>query len=68
MCLLIRNVIGLVFSMLSLLWAGAVYILWYRGTLSIIGQAEVTSFRQLGYQAQYLLPLHGATWWNVAVL
>lgn len=66
--LLTRKVIGLLFSMLGLLWVAVTYILWYRATLSILRTAEVDSFYRLVDQSQYLLPLDQATWWDVAVL
>lgn len=66
--LLMRRVLSLIVSTLGLLWVGLIYILWYRGTLSIIEAAEVQSFYGLPNQTQYFLPLNGATWWDVAVL
>ncbi len=66
--LLTRNRIGRIFSMLGLLWAVTVYILWYRATQSVIRNSEVDSFEGLRNQTQYLLPLNRATWWDLAVL
>ena len=68
LCLLTRTLAGLIFSTLSLIWVASVYVLWYRGTLSVIRNAEVDSFYSLPDQSQHLLPLNGATWWDLAVL
>jgi hypothetical protein len=63
-----RRSLGFLLSFIALIWIGLVYILWYRGTLSVMKMAEVEHFSQLPNQHQYFLPLIEATWWDIAVL
>jgi hypothetical protein len=63
-----RRTASFLLSSIALIWVVIVYILWYRGTLSVMGVAEVQKFSQLPNQPQYLFPLIEATWWDIVVL
>ena len=64
----IRRFAALLVSFLALLGTLAMYVLWFRYTSYVLQIAEVEAFSQLPNQQQYLIPLNGATWWDVAVL
>jgi len=66
--LLIKRRVGFYLTTVSLIGIGVLYLLWYRATLSVIRDAELASFSQLPDQAQKVLPLNGATWWDLVVL
>lgn len=66
--LLIKRRVGFYLTTVSLVSIGILYLLWYRATLSVIRNAELASFSQLPDQAQKVLPLNGATWWDLVVL
>lgn len=64
----LRRAIGFYLALLALTATGIFYLLWYRGTLAILRDAELTHFSLLPDQPQKLLPLYNATWWDLIVL
>lgn len=64
----LRRVLGFLLSLIALTFLGTVYVAWYLGTLSSMEMFGVRDFSQNPEQAQYLLPLQGATWWDIVVL
>ena len=59
---------GFFISLFALGFTGFSYYLWYRGTLSIIQKAELQHFSQMPNEGQRLIPLTGATWWDLMIL
>ena len=64
----LRRAIGFYLALFALFATGLFYLLWYRGTLAILRDAELTHFSLLPAQRQKLLPLYNATWWDLTVL
>jgi len=63
-----QRLLGFLFSLLTLACLAGVYREWYVATLSIMQMYGAADFSQLQDQQQYLLPLEGATWWDIVVL
>jgi len=63
-----RRILGLIFSMLALAGTSAVYVQWYRGTLSTMQMYNAKFFHELPDQQQHLLTLNNASRWDVVVL
>ena len=63
-----RRLLGFLLSLIALAWLAEIYREWYVATLSIMQMGGVRDFSQLQDQQQYLLPLNGATWWDIVVL
>lgn len=64
----LRRVLGFVISLIALLCLVAVYLLWYRLTQSVMERYGARDFSEMSAEHQYLLPLYGATWWDLVVL
>lgn len=64
----LRSRRGLLVSFVAVIFIGACYYLWYLGTLSVMRHAEIEHFSQMIYEQQHVLPLAGATLWEVFVL
>jgi len=76
LCLLIcaiglwlRRPIGLLLSLLALVWIGRIYLRWYLNTSAFMVEQEITDFSLLqGPGKQHLIPLREGTWWDLVVL
>ena len=65
----LRRPIGLLVSLLAVTWITNIYLLWYRSTAAFMVEQEIPNFSLLqGPGKQHLVPLRGATWWDVVVM
>ena len=65
----LRRPIGLLVSLVAVTWISNIYFLWYRSTAAFMVEQEIPNFSLLqGPGKQHLVPLRGATWWDIVVL
>jgi hypothetical protein len=67
-CLWTTRVLGFLLSLISLTCLGALYVMWYLATLSNMRLFGARDFSEVPDQKQHLLPLLGASWWDIVVL
>lgn len=64
-----RKAYGFFLSIIALVWAGVGYVRWYNYSVAFLRNVEVSGYADLhSPELQHTGGLHGATWWDVAVL
>lgn len=64
-----RRLVGLLLALLGVVWAAAIYLVWYFSTTAFMVEQEIPDFALLqGPGKQHLIALREGTWWDLIVL